>query len=215
MSRFHLVSIGSVVVLCLSLSAAAQANTIDIPVPNGDFSSPETTSYIQNIEPTSWTDTHPGGTGVAVGGMNGSGDQFFFQGINANETQWLYQTDVGATFVAGDAYTLDFYYANGQTTPYELTANIIYGGGPALVANVYSVAASQGWTHGSISGTATSTTAGTIGIVFKFVAGSGANQPWLDHVTLTQTSAVPEPTTIMLTMTGLVGLLAYAWRKRR
>ena len=29
------------------------------------------------------------------------------------------------------------------------------------------------------------------------------------------TAAIPEPSTIMLIVTGLVGLLAYAWRKRK
>jgi MYXO-CTERM domain-containing protein len=38
----------------------------------------------------------------------------------------------------------------------------------------------------------------------------------LDSVTLTRTySAVPEPSAIVLAAMGLVGLLGYAWRRRK
>jgi hypothetical protein len=42
---------------------------------------------------------------------------------------------------------------------------------------------------------------------------------YIDNVTLTATgpdfASVPEPSTIVLLASGLIGLLAYAWRKRR
>jgi hypothetical protein len=194
----------------------AQATTIDIPVPNGDFSSPSTSTY-KFCVPDSWSDTVDdlGGSGVAVGGMNGSGDQFFFQGLGSQQTAWLYQADIGAAFVAGDSYKLDFDYANGQQTPYTLTANICYNGGNTeLISKSLEVAASQDWTHGSVSGIAPSAL-GEIAIVFQFTATvAGNQQPWLDHVTLTQTT-VPEPSTIAMLATSLASLMAYAWRKRK
>jgi hypothetical protein len=215
MSRFNLASVGLVAVFCLSLAAVTQADTMGIPVPNGDFSSPPTSTYILGA-PAFWSDTEVDASGVAVGGMNGSSDQFFFQGLSGSDFEYLHQVDIGAAFVVGDTYTLDFYYANGQINPYTLTANICYNAGnSAVVTQGFEVAASQGWTHGSISGVPTSDMTGQIGIVFKFAGSWGLQQPWLDHVTLTRTSAIPEPSAVMLLTTGLLGLSAYAWRKRR
>jgi hypothetical protein len=203
-------------VLAWSLAAVAQADTIGIPVPNGDFSSPATNGYVLGA-PTSWTDTMPDGSGVSVyGSIGGGSDQFFFQGIGAYNIAYLYQIDIGANFVVGDTYQLDFDYANGQTGPYSLTANITYNAGNSATAQqVFTVAPNQAWTHGSISGVATSSSTGPIGIVFKFETGEGAYQPWLDNVAITQTSPIPEPATGALAGLGLLGLLAYAWRKRR
>ena len=212
MSRFNCVLLSLVVVCCVSLATVTQASTISIPVPNGDFSLPATSSYIINIPPTSWTDTEVGGGGVAVGGYSGD---YFFQGINGNDTAYLYQTDIGANFVQGDTYTLDFYY--NSTGAFTLTPNILYNGGTSLAANPISVPASQGWTEGSVSGIATSTTSGAIGVMFLFQTPNvvGNWQPGLDSVTLTQTSPIPEPSAVVLLATALIGLLAYAWRRRR
>ena len=44
---------------------------------------------------------------------------------------------------------------------------------------------------------------------------SGAGQPFMDSIQLMGTGTVPEPTTLVLVLTGLIGLLAYAWRKRK
>ena len=212
MSRFNCALLSLVVVCVLSLAAITQASTIGIPVPNGDFSSPATSSYIINTVPTSWTDTEVGGGGVAVGGYSG---RYFFQGISGNDTACLYQSDIGANFVQGDTYTLDFYY--NSTGAYTLTAMHPLQWGTSLATQPISVAASQGWTEGSVSGIATSTTSGAIGVSFMFQTPNvvGNWQPGLDSVTLTQTSPIPEPSAVVLLATALIGLLAYAWRRRR
>jgi hypothetical protein len=38
---------------------------------------------------------------------------------------------------------------------------------------------------------------------------------YMDNIRVTATSPVPEPSTLVLLSTGLIGLVAYAWRKRR
>jgi hypothetical protein len=44
------------------------------------------------------------------------------------------------------------------------------------------------------------------------VLGAGA---WADNVRFTISEAVPEPSTLVLLTTGMLGLLAYAWRRQR
>jgi len=41
---------------------------------------------------------------------------------------------------------------------------------------------------------------------------NGANGSGADYLRVT---SIPEPSTVMLFVSGLVGLLAYAWRKRK
>ena len=53
-----------------------------------------------------------------------------------------------------------------------------------------------------------------LGVQFNF-AQTGANlQLFLGGVTITATPT-PEPSTAILLVIGLIGLLAYAWRRRR
>ena len=215
MSRFHPALFG-LAIACVLSAAAAQAALVDIAVPNGDFSSPDTDTYSYTV-PTSWTATSASQVGISTfGSLNGGNDQFLFHDFTPAQTTYLYQTDIGANFVQGATYTLDFYYANGNVNPYTMTANICYNAGnSAMAMQDFAVTASEGWTHGSISGIAAGEATGPIGIVFRFAvpAVDGNYQGWLDHVTLTQ-SAVPEPSACVLLATGLFGLLAYAWRRR-
>ncbi len=45
--------------------------------------------------------------------------------------------------------------------------------------------------------------------------GSGGGWAWFDNVRLDYSTTVPEPSALALLATGLIGLLAYAWRKRK
>jgi hypothetical protein len=54
-------------------------------------------------------------------------------------------------------------------------------------------------------------TAGTHRLAFTGM-GSADNTSFIDNVTINQ---VPEPTTIMLMATGILGLMAYAWRRHK
>jgi uncharacterized protein YjbI with pentapeptide repeats len=49
-------------------------------------------------------------------------------------------------------------------------------------------------------------------ITLMIVLGAGA---WADNVRFTISEAVPEPSTLVLLTTGMLGLLAYAWRRQR
>lgn len=44
--------------------------------------------------------------------------------------------------------------------------------------------------------------------------GDGVHKAWFDNLQVGG-SAVPEPSTVVLCVTGMIGLLAYAWRKRK
>jgi hypothetical protein len=53
-----------------------------------------------------------------------------------------------------------------------------------------------------------------IGIGYNITPAASSRGIWHDF-SLTGTVSTPEPSTLMLLVTGLIGLLAYAWRKRR
>lgn len=208
-----------VLVACLSLATSALADTINIPVPNGNFDSPSIPSgesFLLAI-PANWSTLGMENAGTSYAGLSNAVDPFFFWGSDGNSDGWLYQADIGTNVAgAGYTYTLSFDYANDQATGLSLTAKIGTNAGTvALTEQTYSVGGWQGWTHGSISGITTASNTGALGVIFyvtKPVAGD--HQFWVDHVTLSQTSPIPEPATSVLAGCGLVGLLAYAWRKR-
>ena len=218
MLRFHSASMGLVLAGVL-LATNVKAETVDIPVPNGDFSLPALSSnpgYKYEV-PESWTATMPTQVGVSLfGAMTGSG-QFLYHDLFVGQTCYLYQENIGTSFVQGDTYTLGFDYANGQTNPCTIRANLCYNAGnSAVAAKDFELAASQGWTHGSVSGIATGEIAGPISIVFAFTtpAVNASYQAFLDNVTITRTSSVPEPAGMTLVVTSILAAAAYAWRKR-
>jgi hypothetical protein len=221
MSFFKSTLAGLVMVCGLSVASVTRAEfvNVDLPVANGEFSLPEipVDSWLKCV-PDSWA--RVGGNTSYSGVQNVGGDGLAILGLAKNSSScWFSQNNIGADFVAGDTYTLGFDYANAQTGAYTMTAKIVYNNGVDLLTEgAFSVAASQGWTHGTVSGVATGASTGPIGIMFQFSTPNvTANySALLDSVTLTRTySAVPEPSAIVLAAMGLVGLLGYAWRRRK
>ena len=223
MSRFNLSSVGLVAVFCFSLAAVAQAETINIPVPYGDFSSPTAPAspgYIYGVTPTGWTGTKPSTSFVALGGPSGTSQLFGQDATFSDSRVGLYQYDTGVPWVAGDTYTLSFGYASGHSEHgHTLVAELVYDtGANSLASQSFSVpkcGATVNWAEGSVSGLATSSMTGNIGIAFTFMTTTGGLEALMGHVTLTQTSPIPEPGTVVLLATGVFGLLAYAWRRRK
>lgn len=227
MSRFNLSAIGPVVVFCCLLGVSAHADTINIAVPNGDFAlptAPASPGYIYGVAPADWTSTKSITSFVALGGPGGTSQMFGQDATLADSPVLLYQADIGAPWIAGDTYTLNFNYASGNSDHgHILSAQLLYNAGGTIgftpvATQEYSVAKCGGsvaWQEGSVSALATSSTTGNIGIAFTFTATTGSLEALMGNVTLTQTTPVPEPATISLVATGLFGLLAYAWRRRR
>lgn len=220
MSRFKFALVSLLMACGLSVVSVTQAEFVDVnlPVANGEFSLPAipVDSWLKCV-PDSWVRT--GGDANWSGVQNVGGDGMAVVGLNKYSNCWFVQTNIGANFVEGDTYTLGFDYANSQTGAYTMKAKIVYNNGNSLLTEgTYSVAGLQGWTHGTVSGVATSASTGPIGVVFQFTTPNVTDRyvAMLDSVTFTRTySVVPEPSAIALAASGLFGLLAYAWRRRK
>lgn len=81
----------------------------------------------------------------------------------------------------------------------------------------------QEWTYGAwITGSTSDSTTATLsglsvaaGDTIDFVVSQNGSKTIRLAATITETTHVPEPSTLLLVATGLLGLMAYAWRKRR
>ena len=93
---------------------------------------------------------------------------------------------------------------NGTSTPHAF----LYSGGVMTDLNTLPIVAQAGWTS---LNWAMAVSSGTNGVEYITGEGtiSGANHGFLLAIT------VPEPSTFALVAAGLIGLLAYAWRKRK
>jgi hypothetical protein len=58
-------------------------------------------------------------------------------------------------------------------------------------------------------------TNGTLAVTIDDGVGANFNRAWYDGVSYDFVRAVPEPSAFVVMFTGLLGLLAYAWRKRK
>jgi hypothetical protein len=70
------------------------------------------------------------------------------------------------------------------------------------------------WIARNVTFTLTATDAGKTLYLQMYNANDSTAQIAIDNVSATYTAA-PEPNSLLLTLSGLTGLLAYAWRKRR
>jgi hypothetical protein len=160
-----------------------------------------------------------------------SGTTFFnlMQGNN----NWLLQA-TSHIVAEGERYSLSYYVAprsqvyvdnpgylvDVTASLYDITANTVIASNTttraAMVANWKGASSQDSWLHQTFAYTIPKddpSIGHTLGVVFTPVNGSSwACQACLDTVSL---NTVPEPGTLGLLGCGILGILAYAWRKRR
>jgi hypothetical protein len=158
-------------------------------------------------------------------------------GVDGNQFGWLaygkygnqngtYQ-DLSTRYGAGGAYTLTVGVARGSSldddtleigllwkSDDKTTSGIV--GSVIATGSELSTTEMADYTFTIPNIDAGSDAAGKhIGIYFKTVGGGGNDVDFaVDNVRLS-TTYTPEPSSMMLVASGLVGLLAYAWRKRK
>lgn len=152
---------------------------------------------------------------------------------NDNVRELEVRQSLTAQYEANTMYTLSMdvgQYSVGQYRGYAVALASDNGTYLAGVTNNKTLFPGSAWTLGSTPAagtwntvTTTFTTGdsgGVIGedIMVRFGTAGGSSAPGFrgafDNVILTA-SPIPEPSTMMLVLTGLIGLVCYAWRKRR
>lgn len=160
--------------------------------------------------------TYPKGytdTGVQKGTGQGYGGSNQFASVNPVDADGgsLCQLTSQKIATASDTYTLTFYAKNATT----VLATIYYvnDSGVRVTLGSATETLTTSWVQYSLTATATTASVGKyVGVYFSNT--SASNYLRLDDVALTYTT-VPEPSTFIMVGSGVVALLAFAWRKRR
>ena len=169
---------------------------------------------------------------LSVDSINGAGSSLIngmvsagvgnptFTGLNGS---YMYICDPGTVYITNSlpAFTAPGSYINFDSVAGAF-AGTLKSGAPVYAATVGAVHGYSEWSAGVFTNGAGTGVGGTLAAIyvpnngnFQLVGGLSL----LDGNVLTgsgmTTSDIPEPTTLALLATGLVGLLAYAWRKRK
>jgi hypothetical protein len=158
-------------------------------------------------------------TGWVINGNNASGDGMYapshgnqFQEYNG----WVGQnTDI--PLVSGNTYNVSFDVNPGTFSGLSTIVNLNAvpdtnpaSEGPTFAAQTYSGFTASDWTAKEMSAAYTGDPGKYLSVWIKM--DSTSIYGGLDNVVVTVS---PEPSVVMLMATGVLGLLAYAWRKRR
>jgi hypothetical protein len=201
------------VVLAMSLVCVVgtgRADTTNL-IPNGDFT----------IDASGWTWT--GGTGSWLDATVSTSPDGPSASLDGH--QWFYRPTANTTppLIEGQAYRASFLgkllVDDGNLGDARLYMETKHGG----VSHGFVPTLDGTWRTYSYEFTATAADAANsyaVGFLsgislesgFEYAGATGGSTFGIDSVAL---RAVPEPTTIVLLGTGLLGLLAYAWRKRK
>ncbi len=125
---------------------------------------------------------------------------------------WTSGTDPSANqsfaVTAGTQYDVSFWEKLWRGSG-KVNADITLDAGSATGTTTVTTGSDADWTEYAFSFTPDTNATATLTFT---AAVSAANDSFLDSVSVT---AIPEPGTLALLATGLLGLLCYAWRKRR
>ena len=208
-----------------------------VAVPNSSFD-----DIVSGNTLTNWVSVSSDGSFVRedsyLGGLGAtaSGSHVGQLNVSHNSSVYGYQ-DLSSTFVAGSTYTLNVAIGmrNDKTTDLYSAASADWAISLVDVNTSTALATRSGTIQNNTASTgfltdqaltyvATSAVAGdsievrisgsTVGKSSVVSGGYTYALIGVDNVRL-DASAVPEPTSITLVVTGVLGLLAYAWRKRR
>ena len=226
----------SVVLAIGLLLAAAGAARADLM--NGGFEDPSTTATSTTV-PTDWTNYNAFGSYDWIANMTGTWAQdgklgvapsspssevqaAFFQDTTTGRA--LYQ--VLSAVQANTTYTLTMDIGAERTAYPFLTPTVELGTGNTFGQNFLTLTGSstpsptptttagswKTWSYTFV--TEATVPSANLRVDIGFSAGSNDSHVFaVDNVHLT--AATPEPGTLALLVTGLLGLLAYAWRRRR
>ncbi|MEN6451319.1 MAG: PEP-CTERM sorting domain-containing protein [Thermoguttaceae bacterium] len=162
---------------------------------SGGYWCTDTGFYLPGSTDSMWKSTSTNYVGVLSGGTKST--QFAFQ----SQTGKLYD-GVTAAFRSGTVISNQVYTMFGDTWLNSDPDCFLTVGTPLAVLWV-----KQGWT------TILWRTAGIGPSKLENFAGIATKRLWLSPETITITA--PEPSTLALSATGLVALLAFAWRRRK
>ena len=169
-------------------------------------------------------DTTTYSSGSAADGSNASGlnttpkSANSFYALNA----YIYQDLSSVTLVAGTTYTMTV--AIGRRLSTRNPMDSIYlelATSAGTILNTTTITGTSltanSWTDETVTYTATAATAGqTLRLILGVSSAAATVQASTDFDNVRLTSAtVPEPGTLALLGAGFIGLIAYAWRKRK
>lgn len=142
-----------------------------------------------------------------VGPHNGGWAAYFRSGDGSAKQ------DTSHIVAAGDTFVLTFWSACTQSG--YLQAELYYETGSGRHSFASITASSPTWSQFTLNAQAPTEAVGSVvGIELFGRATSGTAWPLADDVSLSY-SAVPEPSGIVIVVSALLGLLAYAWRRKR
>ena len=118
----------------------------------------------------------------------------------------------GFSVTAGTLYTVSYYERYCASGAVQTATIALAAGGATGTTSQATLGTESAWTPKTFSFTPNANTTATL--MFQLTTQASSSGTYLDNVSVTAVSS-PEPSALVLLGSALLGLLAYAWRKRR